>query len=100
MNDLALFIVVIAAALALVFGTAYALDQRRKAAMPAESKMPPGPFSRIILWISYGVLLMIVVFIIGAFAFNKIIFANLAWNFILLYIIAGIIYRITKPRGM
>ncbi len=100
MSDTVLFIAVITAALALILGTAYAMDRRRKAAIQTESKMPPGPFSRILLWISYGVLLMTAVFIIGAFASNKIIFANLAWSFIFLYIIAGIIYRIARPRGM
>jgi hypothetical protein len=100
MNDTVLFIVVITGALVLVLGTAYAMDRRRKSTMKAEVKVLPGPVSRIILWISYGVLVITVLFIIGAFAFNQIGFANLAWNFIFLYIIAGIIYRIARPRGL
>lgn len=100
MNDTVLFIVVITGALVLILGTAYAMDRRRKATMQPGPKAPPGPFSRIILWISYGVLLMTILFIIGAFTLNEIIFANLAWNFIFLYIIVGLIYRIVRPRGL
>lgn len=100
MNDTMLFIVVIAGALVLILGTAYAMDRRRKVITKTKPQLPPGLFSRIILWISYGVLLMTILFIIGAFALKEMIFANLAWNFIFLYIIVGIIYRIARPRGL
>ena len=100
MNNTALFILVITGALVLILGTAYAMDLRRKSTMKMEVKVPPGPMSRVVLWISYGILIMTVLFIIGAFTFNKMIFADLAWNFIFLYIIVGIIYRIARPRGL
>jgi hypothetical protein len=100
MNDTVLFIIVIIGALVLILGTAYAMDRRRKAISKTAHQVPPGPFSRIILWASYGVLLMTILFIIGAFALNEIFLANLAWNFIFLYIIVGIIYRIARPRGL
>ncbi len=100
MKDTVLFIVVITFAFALILGVAYAMDQRRKPKTETETKVSPGPVSRIILWISYGILAMTILFVIGAFAFNEMIFTSLAWNFIFLYIIAGILYRIVRPRGM
>lgn len=100
MNDTLLFMAVITGALGLILGTAYAMDQRRKSTMKSATKVPAGPISRIALWTSYIILALTILFIIGAFTFNEIIFATLARNFIFLYIIAGIIYRIARPRGM
>jgi hypothetical protein len=99
MNDTVLFILVLTSALVLILGTAYAMDRRRKVAMKAEAKTRP-PVPRFVLWIAYGSLVITVLFIIGAFAFREMIFALLAGSFILLYIIAGLIYRLSKPRGM
>jgi hypothetical protein len=99
MNATVLFILVIAGALIVMLGTAYALDQRRMI-VKAKSKASPGPVSRVLPWISYGILLMTVLFIIAAFALNEMIFANLAWSLIMLYIIVGVIYRIAKSRGI
>lgn len=100
MNDTVLFITVIAGALILILGVAFLLDQRRKATNNTESKVPPGPISRLILWTSYVVLVITILFIIASFVFHEIVFATFARNFIFLYIIIGIVYRIVRPRGM
>lgn len=100
MNDTLLFIVVVSSALFLILGPAYLLDRRRKSTRKTESQVAPGPASRIVLWISYGILAITILLIVGAFALRVMLFANLAWSFLLLYIIAGIIYRIVRPRGM
>jgi len=100
MNDTLLFIVVIGSALFLILGTASLMDRRRKSTQKTESQVSPGPASRIVLWISYGILAITILLVVGAFALRVMLFANLAWSFLLLYIIAGIIYRIVRPRGM
>jgi len=100
MNDTMLFIVVVSSALFLILGPAYLLDRRRKSTQKTQAQVSPGPVSRIVLWISYGILAITILLIVGAFALRVMLFANLAWSFLSLYIIAGIIYRIVRPRGM
>ena len=100
MNDTLLYFVVITGALVLILGSAYLLDQRRKTKNKATSLVPVGPISSIILWVSYGILLVTILSIIGAFSFSEMAFVVIARNFLVLYIIIGIIYRIVKPRGI
>jgi hypothetical protein len=90
---------VLAVLLSIVFGAAYVLDKRGKNLVKSP-ETPVGPISRIVLWSLYGVIGMIILFIIGAFALREMFFVKLAGNFIFLYIFIGIIYRVIKPRGI
>ncbi|MFT3890527.1 MAG: hypothetical protein QM730_02745 [Anaerolineales bacterium] len=99
MNDVMLFTVVIAGAFVLILGVSFLMDQRRKAVNKATA-VPTGPVSRVILWISYVILALTILFVIGSFTANAPTFIFLARNFIFLYIIVGIIYRIVRPRGV
>lgn len=100
MSDTVFIILVLIIAFGIVFGIAYLLDSSRKSVNITDSDAPPGPVSRIVLWISYGLIVMTILFVIGAFALNQVFLASLARNSIFLYIIMGIIYRVMKPRGI
>ena len=100
MSDSVFTILVLIAAFGIIFGVAYMLDSRKKQTSKTNSKISLGPISRIVLWISYGLILITILFLVGAFTFNQVFFAGLAKNFIYLYIIIGIVYRIIKPRGI
>jgi len=99
MNNGAFIFLVLTVLLSIVFGASYALDRRGKG-LTKSPETPVGPISRIVLWISYGVIGMTILFIVGAFALREMFFVKLAGNFIFLYIFIGVIYRIIRPRGI
>jgi len=98
MSDNLFIILVLIMAFGIVFGVAAMLNKRSKTLHKIESKPPSGPISKILLWISYGLLIIAVLFIIGTFAFNQEIYAGFAGSLVFLYIIVGVIYRIMKAR--
>jgi len=99
MSNGAFIFLVLAVLLSMVFGASYALDRRRKG-LTKSPETPIGPTSHVILWISYGVIVMTILFIVGAFALREMLFVKLAGNFIFLYIFIGVISRIIRPRGI
>ncbi len=100
MSDTIHFIVVITVALVLILGAAYAMDRRHKSTTKEKTQVPPGPVSRVVLWISYVILAVAFLCVVGAFVFQEMLFINLTSGFMAVYIIDGIIYRIVRPRGM
>ena len=100
MSDIAYIILVLLIAFGVIFGVARIMDSRKISTSKTDSKTPLGPISRIVLWLSYGIIVMAALFIIGAFTLNQMALARLAGNFVYFYIFIGIIYRIIKPRGL
>jgi len=98
MSDNLFIILVLIIAFGVVFGVAAMLNKRSKSLNKIDLEPPSGLISKILLWISYGLLIIAVLFIIGAFVFSQEIYAGFAGSLVFLYIIVGVIYRIMKAR--
>ena len=99
MNDTAYIITVLVSALLVVFGVAYLLDKRGRKAIP---KIQPalGVISRLLLWVSRGVLIVTILALVGSFVLNEIAYARFAWHSVLAYIVLGIVFQITRRSGI
>jgi len=99
MSNTAYIITVLATALLVVFGVAYLLDKRGREAIP---KLQPvlGIVSRLLLWVSRGVLIVTILVLAGSFILNEIAYARFAWNSLFAYIILGIVFQITRRSGI
>ena len=99
MNNTAFILLVLVVLLGIVFGVAYLMDKRRRRFSNVQ-EIPAGPLSRTLLIVSYGVVAVTILWIVLAFVFREMIFVSLSWNFIFLYVVIGIFYRIIRPRGL
>jgi len=100
MNDTIYIILVLLIAFGIIFSVAKILDNRKKSTLKIDSTRPLGSVSRLVRWLSYGIIAMAVLFVIGAFILKQVFFAVLARDLVYLYIFSGIVYRIIKPRGI
>lgn len=99
MGDAMYFITVLGIAVIVIFGVAYLMDKRSKEAS-SKVQLPLGPVSRLLLWFSRGILAITILALAGSFTLNKIIYAKLAWNFLLAYIIFGFVFQIARRKGI
>lgn len=93
------FIPVLVVAAIVIFGVAYRMDQYSKK-VSAKVQLPLGPISQLLLWISRGILVITILALIGSFALNEIVYAKLAWSFLLAYIISGFAFQISRRKGI
>ena len=94
MNDVAYFILVLVVASIVIFGVASFMDKRHKPKVQA----PLGNVSQIIQWLSRGMLALTVLAVLGSFTLNQVIYAQLAWSFLIAYILLGIAFQIARHR--
>jgi heme/copper-type cytochrome/quinol oxidase subunit 2 len=99
MSDVAYFILVLVIASIIIFGVAYWMDKYRKKG-DTKVQAPLGPVSLLILWVSRGILIITILALIGSFLLNEIIYAKLAWNFLLGYIILGFMFQSLRRKGI
>ena len=99
MSDVIYFITVLAIAAISIFGVAYFMDKRRRETT-SEVQPPLGRISQILLWVSRGILVITILALVGSFTLNEIVYAKLAWNFLLAYIFSGFAFQITRRRGI
>ena len=99
MNDIALIVIVLAAAIGGLAGVAYLLEKRRKVSGAIGPELPElGPIGSVLLWVIRGLVAIMVLSIIGAFAFN----ISLAWvavGSLVVYMIVGRVLQIIRLAG-
>ncbi len=97
MSDALIIILVLVVGIGGLVAAAYFLDQRRKKSGPIGSALPqPGPIGRVLLWIARILVVLMVLSIVGAFAFQSLPLAWLTASCLALYIIDGIAYRVVR----
>jgi len=99
MSDVMYFIIVLAIAAISIFGVAYLMDRRRREAT-SKLQLPLGRISKLLLWASRGILLITIFALVGSFILNEIVYAKLAWNLLLAYIVSGFAFQITRGKGI
>ena len=100
MSNTILIILVLIGAIGSVVFIAYILDRRSKKVKSTGSPLrKPGPIGKIFLWIARILVAVMVLSIIGAFAFQSLALAWFTGACILLYIIDGMIYRVLLLTG-
>ena len=99
MSDVMYFITVLAIAAISIFGVAYLMDRRRREAT-SKVQLPLGRISQLLLWVSRGILFITILALVGSFTLNEIVYAKLAWNLLLAYIVSGFAFQITRRKGI
>jgi hypothetical protein len=99
MSDMAYFILVLIGATIIIFGAAYLMDKGRKK-VNTKTPLQLGSVSRLLLWMSRGILVITVLALVGSFLVNEIFYAKLAGSFLLAYIISGFVFQISRRKGI
>ncbi len=100
MDNAVLIIFVLVTGLGGLFGPAWLLDRRGRKARESRAPLPePGPIGRILLWIARILILLCILSVIGAFLFQSKELVWFAGDCLIMYIVAGILYRIMLVSG-
>jgi hypothetical protein len=100
MNDVALIVAVLVVAIGGLVAVAYLLERRRKRAGPVGPEPPPpGPLGRALVWVVRGLVAVMVLSLIGFFAFGVIFLVWVAAGCLLAYLVVGRAYQIVRLAG-
>jgi hypothetical protein len=100
MNDTMVIIVTAIVGVGGLVGVAYLLDRKRAKSGPIGPTLPAiGPVGIALLWVARVLVVLMVLSIVGAFALQSITLAWFTAFCLVLYIVAGTIYRIVRISG-
>ena len=100
MNDITYIITVLVVAIGGLAGFAHLLDRRRKTSGAIGTELSePGPTGRILLWVIRILVVVMVLSVIGTFAFGVPFLIWIAAGCLVLYLVIGRVYQIVRLAG-
>jgi len=100
MGNTFFIVLVLIVAIGTVVGVAYLLDKRGKQSRPANPSFPElGPIGKALMWVARILVVLMILSIIGAFAFRSLTLVSLTGGCLGLYLIDGLIYRAYRSNG-